>query len=105
MDGPDGLRRLRVVSRRRGDWQSSIRNGDTETEPDRFWVFVDLSTERPEFHIGAEEEVVHGIRTRHEAYLRRNGGHRAFNDASLHCSIRTRDIDGYARRWDLLGFD
>lgn len=103
MDGPDGSRRLRVLSRRRGDWQSSIREGDTEVEPDRFWVFVDFSTSPVSFHIGAEEEVVHGIRTRHEEYLRRNGGRRVINNASLHCSIRLRDIEGAARRWDLLG--
>ena len=76
LTGPGGSRRLRVVSRRRGDWQSSIREGDTKGEPDRFWVFVDLMTTPADFHIGPEDEVVHGIRTRHEEYLRRNGGRR-----------------------------
>jgi hypothetical protein len=103
MNGPGGARRLRVVSRRSGDWQLSIREGDVEAEDDRFWVFVDLATTRPGFHIGPEEEVVHGIRTRHEEYLRRNGGRRVQNDASLHCAIRLRDIEEFARRWDLLG--
>jgi hypothetical protein len=105
MTGPDGLRRLRVVSRRRGDWQSSIREGDGKPEADRFWVFVDFTTIPTGFHIGSEDEVVHGIRTRHEEYLRRNGGRRVQNDASLHCAIRLRDLDGFARRWDLLGLD
>ena len=105
MNGPHGPRQLRVVSRRRGDWQSSIREGDVAAEADRFWVFVDLSTTPVGFHIGAEEEVVHGIRTRHEEYLRRNGGRRVQNNASLHCAIRLRDIEGFARRWDLLGLD
>lgn len=91
------------MSRRRGDWQSSIREGDTKGEPDRFWVFVDLTTTPADFHIGPEDEVVHGIRTRHEEYLRRNGGRRVQNDASLHCAIRLRDLDGFAGRWDLLG--
>ena len=103
MNGPGGPRRLRIVSRRRGDWQSSIREGEGETEDDRFWVFVDLATTPPGFHIGSAEEVVHGIRTRHEEYLRRNGGRRVQNNASPHCAIRLRDIEGFARRWDLLG--
>lgn len=103
MSGAAGTRRLRVLSRRRGDWQSSIREGLTEAEADRFWVFVDLTTAPPTLHVGSEEEVVHGIRTRHEDYLRRNGGRRVQNDASLHCGIRLRDIPGLAGRWDLLG--
>ena len=105
MSGPGGPRQLRVISRRRGDWQSSIREGLNEAEADRFWVFVDLTTTTPSFHIGSEEAVVRGIRTRHEAYLRRNGGRRVQNNASLHCGIRLRDLDGFANRWNLLGLD
>ena len=105
MNGPGGSRRLRVVSRRRGDWQSSIREGEVDSADDRYWVFVDLATTLPNYHIGSEDEVVHGIRTRHEDYLRRNGGRRAQNDASLHCKISLRDLPGHARRWDLLGLD
>jgi hypothetical protein len=100
--GTGGPARVSVVSRRRGDWQSSIREGDGPGAAWRYWVFVDLEHE-PRFWVLPEPEVVTGIRDRHREYLARNEGRRARNDASLHCAIRTGDVGHGADRWDLLG--
>ncbi|GAA4863545.1 hypothetical protein GCM10023403_30480 [Pseudonocardia benzenivorans] len=100
--GPVGRFRVRVVSRRSGDWQSSIREGDGAGDPERHWVFVDLSGP-PRFWILPEPEVVQGIRDRHREYLARNDGRRVQNDASLHCKITTIDVAHGAERWERLG--
>jgi hypothetical protein len=101
--GNQGAFRVRVVSRRRGDWQSSIREADGPGDMGRHWVFVEFGSAAPRFWIMAETEVVAGIRDRHRDYLARNGGHRVQNDASLHCKITTGDVASGAARWDLLG--
>ncbi|WP_345379339.1 hypothetical protein [Pseudonocardia yuanmonensis] len=101
-NGSGEASRVRVVSRRRGDWQSSIKEGDGQGAAWRFWVFVDLAHE-PRFWMLPEPEVVAGIRDRHREYLARHGGRRSVNDYSLHCAIRTSDVAHGADRWDLLG--
>lgn len=103
---PAGIRELRVVSKRKGDWQSSIRDGDTvATDGRRLWVFVDFGRPEPRYYVVPEREVVTGIRVRHQAYLARNGGRRVLNDSSLHCAIKVHDVASWAGRWDLLGLD
>lgn len=101
--GSQGAFRVRVISRRRGDWQSSIREGDGGGDPDRHWVFVDLGSSEPRFWIVAEPNVVTGIKERHREYLTRNGGRRVQNNDSLHCKITTADVSSGAGRWDLVG--
>lgn len=95
--------RIKVVSRRSGDWQSSIREGDGMGDSGRHWVFVDLEAGRPRFWVQPEPEVVDGIRERHREYLARNGGRRVQNDESLHCRITTADVASGAGRWGLVG--
>lgn len=102
--GPGGEFEVRVVSRRSGDWQSSIREGDGAGDPGRHWVFVDLASS-PRFWILPEPEVVAGIRQRHREYLARNNGRRVQNDASLHCKITTFDVAHGLERWDRLGLE
>jgi hypothetical protein len=101
-NGSGAPSRVRVVSRRRGDWQSSIKEGDGPGVDWRCWVFVDLAHE-PRFWALPEPEVVTGIRDRHRDYLARHEGRRAVNDDSVHCAIRTSDVTHGADRWDLLG--
>jgi hypothetical protein len=100
---PAGDFRVRVRSRRRGDWQSSIREGDETGDPGRYWIFVDLGTDEPRFWVLPDPEVIDGIRRRHREYLARNDGHRVQNDSSLHCRITTVDVAHGAARWDRVG--
>ena len=49
--GTQGAFRVRVVSRRRGDWQSSIREADGPGDVGRHWVFVEYGSAAPRFWI------------------------------------------------------
>lgn len=92
---------VRVVSRRSGDWQFSIRGADASGRSDRWWVFVDLAA-RPEFFVVPDSEVVAGVRRRYRAHLlQRDLRH----DAALNHVVRTRDVSRWAHRWALLELD
>ena len=104
---PDGAARaVRVVSRRNGDWQTSIDVGYSgHGAPDRYWVFVDLADRRTRYHIAPEDWVVEDIRAEHDAYLARNGGRRARTEDSKHHRVQTSRVARWADRWDLLGLE
>ncbi len=76
--------RVRPRTKTTGDWQGSINEtvGD-----DDLWLFVDLSHGEPAYYVKTAEEMVDMIQREHQAYLDRNGGHRARNDASDHAAI------------------
>jgi hypothetical protein len=94
---------LRVLSRRAGDWQTSIRNGDlTATTDDRYWLLVDLTQPTPGFYIVPEDWMVHDIRREHDEYLARHGGRRARTMDSLHHRIQTGRVREWRERWDLI---
>jgi hypothetical protein len=104
VDGLEGRSRVRVISRRRGDWQTSIREGDrTEVGPGRFWVLVDLAIARPRFYVAPADWMTDDIRREHEDYLRRHGGTRARTEDSVHHRITTARVEQWWERWDLLG--
>ena len=104
VESPAGRRRVRVSSRRRGDWQTSIREGDRPSPGDlRFWIFVDLSGGDPGFYVAPEASVADDIRREHEEYLVRNGGRRARTPDSEHHRIQTWRVARWRDRWDLLG--
>lgn len=97
-------REVRVISRRAGDWQTSIREGDTSTvSGTRFWVFVDLAQGMPSYYVAPESWVVDDIHTEHEEYLARNGGRRAQTEDSTHHRIQTSRVQRWKGRWNLLG--
>jgi hypothetical protein len=101
---PAGAREVRVISRRAGDWQTSIREGDTSiVSGSRFWVFVDLAQGTPSYYIAPEGWVVDDIHTEHEEYLARNGGRRAQTEGSTHHRIQTSRVQQWKGRWNLLG--
>lgn len=101
---PAGAREARVISRRAGDWQTSIREGETAAiSGSRFWVFVDLAHGPPSYFVAPERWVVDDIRTEHEEYLARNGGRRAQTKDSIHHRIQTSRVQRWKGRWDLLG--
>jgi carbohydrate-selective porin OprB len=97
---------VRVKAKRRGTWQTTTTEGELrspETDPTRFWVFVDLGESPPAFFIAPEWWVKADIHEAHGAYLARHGGHRAQNDESTHHSIPVNRIDQWRDRWDQLG--
>ena len=101
---PAGPREVRVISRRAGDWQTSIREGDTSTvSGTRFWVFVDLAQGMPSYYVAPESWVVDDIHTEHAEYLARNGGRRAQTEDSTHHRIQTSRVQQWKGRWNLLG--
>lgn len=90
VESSSGRRRVRVSSRRRGDWQTSIREGETtQRGDDRMWIFVDLAPGGPGFYIAPERWVADDIRREHDEYLARNGGVRARTPESEHHRIQT----------------
>jgi hypothetical protein len=95
---------LRVVSRRSGDWQTSIDIGySAHGALDRYWIFVDLADRPVRFYIAPEDWVVQDVRSEHDAYLARNGGKRAHTEGSKHHRIQTSRVARWEGRWDLLG--
>ncbi len=104
IDAQAGRRRVRVISRRRGDWQTSILEGQNPVpREDRFWVFVDFANGRTAYFIAPEPWVVDDIRSEHADYLARNGGERARTKDSEHHRIQTFRVERWRERWDLLG--
>jgi hypothetical protein len=103
----DGVSRaVRVVSRRSGDWQTSIDVGYSEQgAPDRYWIFVDLAQRPARYYIAPEDWVIGDIRAEHDAYLARNGGRRARTEDSKHHRVQTARVARWADRWDLLGLE
>jgi hypothetical protein len=99
-----GRRRVRVLSRRRGDWQTSIREGENPAPRENaVWVFVDFANGKTTYYLAPEPWVVHDIHTKHEDYLAHNGGQRARTKESEHHGIKTFRVTDWLDRWDLLG--
>ena len=106
VDSPSGPVVVRVLSRRRGDWQTSIsilEGGARLISASRFWVFVDLAEAGCGYFVAPEDWVVEDIRAEHERYLARNGGRRAQTDDSPHHRVQPPRVTQWRDRWDLLG--
>jgi hypothetical protein len=102
---PLGAVTVRVLSRQRGDWQTStsvLEGGAGSISAARFWVFVDLA-EAGGYFIAPESWVVDDIRAEHERYLARHGGRRAQSEDSNHHRIQLARVAPWRDRWDLLG--
>ena len=103
---PGAHRTVRVVSRRSGDWQTSIDIGYSgHSAQDGYWIFVDLADRPVRFYIAPEDWVVQDVRAEHDAYLARNGGRRLRTEDSKHHRIQTSRVAQWEGRWDLLGLD
>ena len=101
-----GRARVRVKTRRSGTWQASASQGRSEPAPAEvptFWVFVDVSSERPAFYVAPDGWVRRDIAAEHARYLDRHGGRRAENVDSDHHAIQLPRIERWRDRWDLLG--
>lgn len=102
----DGVRRrVRVSTRRRGDWQTSTAYGAEVPSSElraRLWVFVDLTTAEPEFYLVPEAWMAVDIYQAHQDYLARHDGHRKVTDGSTHHAIPLWRIAQWQDRWDLL---
>jgi hypothetical protein len=102
-----GLRvRLRVKTRRRGNWHSREIEGSADPVSPAvptFWVFVDLSVEPPAYYVARDEWVRRDIFDAHQRYLQRHGGHRAKNDASDHHAIQLERVQQWRNAWYQLG--
>ncbi|HEX6874038.1 MAG TPA: hypothetical protein VF165_00130 [Nocardioidaceae bacterium] len=70
---------------------------------EKFWVFVDLGGEQPDYYIAPAWWVENDMNKHHKAYLKRHGGHRAVNDASQHHAIQAKRLTQWRGRWDVLG--
>ena len=97
-----------VKTRATGTWQTDTRKGNPSTEradERRFWLFVDLTTDPPEFYIAPAWWVENDIYEAYEADLARFGGHRPRSPRSTHHGIREERVAAWRGRWDLLGLE
>ena len=98
---------IQVKTRTRGSWHANIdRDGHIRAEDpleEKFWVFVDLGPEHPEYYIAPAWWIENDIYDHHRAYLKKHGGHRAVNDESKHHSIGADRLTPWKERWDVLG--
>jgi hypothetical protein len=99
---------IRVKSRRKGTWQTSINEGrpmDRPVSNDKFWIFVDLSVSEliPDFYVVPDNWIRNDIYVHHQEYLQRHGGERAITKDSTHHAISLDRIEQWHDRWDILG--
>lgn len=101
---PDAVK-LRVKTRLTGDWQVRITDGKQDPAPDRdrYWIFVDLSTQPARLLVTPEASVQLNIYEEHERYLERHGGARAVTPGSTHHKISTSRVEDLDGGWSLLG--
>lgn len=97
---------IRVKTKTRGTWQTSIDDGRPMKGPqnqDQFWVLVDLGPNEAEFYIAPAWWMENDIYTNHQRYLDEHAGHRAQNDQSKHHAIPVKRLEQWKERWDILG--
>ena len=90
-------------------WQTSTRLGldNASAEPveheGRFWIFVDLGPEHPEFYVMPELWIRNDIYQKNLAYLERHGGQRPKAPDSQHHLILVPRIVEWKAAWHVLG--
>ncbi len=98
--------KIRVKTKTRGTWQTSIDDGRPRKEPetlDEFWVLVDLGHDEADFYVAPAWWMENDIYINHQRYLDEHAGHRAQNDQSKHHAIPVKRIEQWNDRWDILG--
>jgi len=94
---------LIVKAKTSGSWQATIADGEvSKIRKDVTWIFVDLAG-GPDYFVARDDWVRRDIDDAHQKYLRRHGGHRARNDASLHHAIHPVRVSEWKDRWDVIG--
>lgn len=93
---------VQVLSRRQQDspWQTSTVR-PTVNDADVV-IFVDLSTERPDYYLAPASWVRQDVETRHAEWLASVGGTRPRNPDSEHTAIPLESIERWHHRWDVL---
>lgn len=108
-ESPGGSRvHVRIKAKTRGTWQGTVTSGapePAERPVPTFWVFVDLGSSPRTCYVVPDGWMRRDIHREHQAYLDRNGGHRAENDDSRHHSIGPERIEQWRERWELLEGD
>jgi hypothetical protein len=91
-------------------WQTSTKHGLSKEQADstvcegRFWVFVDLRPNYPEFYVMPELWIRRDIYDGHKKYLARHGGKRPGNNPeSHHCRILPDRVSEWHNAWNVLG--
>jgi hypothetical protein len=99
--------RLRVRTRKSGDWHASLAERDPRRDErgvETFWVFVDLSVEdKARYFIVPEWWMRRDIHHHHEGYLIRHGGVRPEVPESDHHAIEPYRVTKWENEWQLLG--
>jgi hypothetical protein len=97
---------IQVKTRRAGSWHANIaRDAHPRAEDpteEKFWVFVDLEPEQPEYYVAPAWWVENDIYEHHAAYLDKHGGRRAVNNESQHHAIPLKRLTAWRDRWDVV---
>lgn len=94
------------MSREIGFAIALARDGNRRTEDpleEKFWIFVDLGGERPDYYIAPGWWVENDIHKHHSAYLKKYGGQRKGGGTSQHHAIPIKRLLKWKDRWDALG--
>lgn len=98
---------IQVKCKTSGTWHANAtRDGHPRGEDPadaKFWVFVDLGPEHPEFYVAPAWWVENDIHEHHSAYLAKHGGKRARGGDSTHHAIPAKSLHEWKGRWDVLG--
>lgn len=97
---------IQVKTKTAGTWQTTIKHGKKQEEPEdvsKFWIFVDLGKDNPEYYIVAAWWIENDIYTNHAKYLAEHGGKRAKSDTSTHHAIPIKRIADWKDNWEVLG--
>ena len=97
---------IQVKTKTGGAWQTTIKRGEPQSEPEEvknFWILVDLREAGPEYYVVPKWWIANDIHTAHQNYLAKHGGKRAKSQESTHHSIPLHRVQQWKDRWDLLG--
>ncbi len=90
-----------------GTWHANVardaKKGKEDPLDDRFWIFVDLGPEHPEYYIAPAWWVENDIHEHHSAYLKKHGGKRAKGGTSQHHAIPAKRLVEWRDLWEVLG--
>lgn len=98
---------IQVKTKTSGSWHANVARDahprDADPAEEKFWIFVDLGPEHPDFYIAPAWWVENDIHQHHAAYLARHGGKRAQGGTSQHHAIMLKRLTEWKDRWDVLG--
>jgi len=89
-----------------GDWQTSTTYGTPQKEnpnESNYWVFVDIGVKPYRFYPVPLWWIANNIHERYQAYLKKFGGHRKYNDDSTHHKVTLERIRRWEGQWDEMG--